>query len=1130
MAYTKALSLSVLLVLNVANVKADESFRLDHSTVDGTKYHLNFHLSGAEFSAPPVESNPTSLSLSADPAGSNSSFRHFSWKAKVKSTRLILTGTARLILEPISDPTGYSYLVGAALASRSDFFGVDPFGRVVNARGDLSRGMLEKQFRLEHAPRSGEIVRIRVASNLGWGKQSYGLLCDIEAATPTMAGDSSPSHEPAPAATPAEENPGEGPSVPPWLVIFGGAAALAAAAAALVRAANRRSGRSDREPPLTQYVLQVSSPTLSVSPRAPAQFQARVYRLVAGAPPVPVGLPIQICLPPNIPGLLVSPQVGVGEVECQVSTDGSCPLSQVELTVQATGPSGSVSASLSVTLGGPIDLELFAQKAGPLLVGDLEGVWVYARASSTLPDFDPARAAADIVFSLAGQGAPWLRRHEELVQDGTRCLRLTAVRPVTGATLPGPALVVACLSGIEKPLRRSLSLSLDDPIALGARVEGKKEGDVLFETQSKEWKFPPIEVYFHCGDDQPIAPSFTYSFDNPPFRAEPDVLELAEFGPLGRGQHMLRVRFRPGVDLKQFPELLCDRDIRLVVTAAGGPPLAPEAMQAEVALRLRPGLRWVFHSYDRDPRLSQGHPYQAFHLPELELVADSHDELRVAAWMVRTDRPETESGPDYAEVGTQVLKVMMVGALGRDFEASPLPEHTGEGVFAFRIRSLRGLLDTEVRRNAELALKLIGEASSEAPNHKQNQISGEQKLKPHLVNLRLAVVPGWEPGTSEAAVFARLSAFPQALLGNLTVGLEVLQPEQGASLQVRGALLLNTEDKDVNKRVTYVEGALPQETRISLLPAGCASWILEYQGLNWEDLGQACFGVRAGLPNRNGVVEEFVEVKIDVGYNLAYLLDHMYQNREHPELDLQNPAWDSQRFNWLRRLLGLVTFPDWACGPVENLMAQLYSGNEHYACGALSQRIFRRLYRLRFDAMNRERRPEDLARLNGIEINQFSMPFLAGFLPHVYAGIHLSGATPESDPRFIDPWWYQSWDRPEYRFGLFDKANERTLMARVWAGSALITAIVWALVAKFHPASAVGKMWKIVGSVYAGHAALGVWIGVDTRQNNVRQAFNEAGQPCSRYQELDRKSDWKVLEAQRLLRGERLDPDCSQQE
>ncbi len=975
--------------------------------------------------------------------------------------------------------------------------------------------------------------------------------------------------EPSPAAPTGPEAP-TSQKIPTWVVVGlaavgAAAAALAAALAAAAVAAARKGGQDTPEPPQVAYILGIEPTSMCLAPGGSGPLTAAAYRVAAvGGPTLATEAALKVSVT-GCPDLSVSPASGAGSLHCAVAADAKAAPGEATLTVTASGGGGGASATVRVRIEAPpTSMELLAQPAPPLALDDPDGLWVYARVVATEAELQAAavEATRTIRFDLCGPNTDCLQRREESEVSGYRSLRLTASRPAGSSAQAGaPSCGSAEVSG--QRLEGALQIPLSEDLAFGAWVRERAQADVFFDGAQKAWAFPEIVSFYYAraqgpAQERPTKPGFPCQ--KPLLQADSDVLDFEMAPDEGDDRFVFRVRLRPDVDLdRDFPGLLTDQALTVTLTASGE---GGTTLSARVAYRLRPRFRIVAYCYDQDARLRDGHSYQDLDLEEGEFAADARDELKMVAFLVRTDR-EVPAGLEYTEACSdgELAAQQFQGPEAGEFEVSPEPGDTGEGFFAWRLRARRPLLYTDRARKARLALRLEGKPRASAPkNYDRTAVRLEVGLLPQHLFLKLWVVPGWVPGTSQAAAFVRLPRHPEGFLADVPVELAVENPANGAILAIRGASGQVTAGDNPSQTV-FIDPdsqlARPVPSLVEQLPRGACAWTLGYSGMRWEALGETVFHVKCGFPDAQGRVREATSVSVDVGYNLARLLADVYEGRSSADLNLNNPEWNDERFGVVRRALGRLFFADWMCGPVQNMA----DGGGTFSCGQYSARIYRYLFTRRFLCANRSCNPESLALMNGIEANQYSMYMIAN-ITHHYAGIHLSGSSPVHDPRFFDPWWAQNWDRPEYRTGLLTRGNERSLMLRsgAYVVSTVVAAACAVIVAGRLVGGAAGKVaseaakgagksvarsaadkviYGVLGTLYGLQNAANMWVGVDQQQHDVspveqRVRSKETGGtlheevvgPTESYTPLAGRAaqDWKPAAAESLKARANLPP------
>jgi hypothetical protein len=560
----------------------------------------------------------------------------------------------------------------------------------------------------------------------------------------------------------------------------------------------------------------------------------------------------------------------------------------------------------------------------------------------------------------------------------------------------------------------SAEVVVDCGLALRAFVGGGATAAVRFDPAAKRWVFPEVVgFYAPPGEDRPVRPDFPFGFPTPALQFDPPVLAVTEAYSHDGGLSWTFKAAKPAAtSLEAFfgPDLAAGEGIVKVTLRAGRGDGTWDA--ATVSYELRPQLRLVAWGYDKQPARRSGRTCRGIALREGELVADGVDRQPLAAVFLRTDQAVPPGGEWAARSPHgEVAETRLEGRAASAFVVEPLPSDDA-GATLVGVRAARPLLLTPQRSRDAPSVRFVPGLARSAPPHYELASPAVEPiaLRPRYVFLKLWVVPGGMPGTSEAAAFACVA--PHAGLPLPGLPLELGAAGGGScSLTVEGA------------------------SRVTTDAHGLARWRLRYAGLAWSSLPAASWRVRCGAPDPRGEIAEATEVPVDVAANVASLLADAHDQRASAALDLENPELSLAGHGRLRACLDYAV-PDFLSGPALNLAVSvgeslpaadaraLAAARQRYVCGSLSMRLFDWMAHRRFGAGPMDD-PDDRARMNGVEIDQYAMYFL-GPVTHHFAGVYLSGTAPDDSPRFLDPWWRQSWDDPSNRTpdGLLTAAGE----------------------------------------------------------------------------------------------------------
>ncbi len=581
----------------------------------------------------------------------------------------------------------------------------------------------------------------------------------------------------------------------------------------------------------------------------------------------------------------------------------------------------------------------------------------------------------------------------------------------------------------------TVRVELTDPLEFKGGVEngqafmeaGKETWLTGYSASQKQWEFQPPFVYFTApGQEQWTAPGFSPVFEQ--VAVTPDVLEVPS--PPVSDDGGLTWTFR-GVRLKDGAELTDEfvfgtGVIHLEIQcrepdpssaasgAAAGTGFAGKAYTCGIDYKLRAAADLVV-VFDPDT----GRAYEGLDLAADEFVADGKDKLAFRAYLNRSDKDRTS-----AMASGEITAVDLPEDAKADFALQWEKDPARPGEISGTIASRRQLLASAARVRHGLQLDIKGRMPSPAgrPGAKGLEFERSFPLKPRRLYLKLWVIPGSEPGTSEAGAFLCAEDAPSHPLTNYA--LRVWTTVEGSG----------TLDVSFPDQITGEDGT--------------CTWYLTYGGLSWDRLAGTTFHVHCGILE-NGEVREWTSVEIDVYRNVSKLLKAILDARD--RLQLTNPRFQgaSPILDW--------PFPDIFRGPLYNFcvsIAQLKEWadsfvvtpemvDDRYVCRRMRDRIYSEMAVRRFGRRQADR-DEGIANdsgspasidavsdMNGIEISQYAI-----WPVHVWAGIHLSGSGPDDDPRFIDPWWRQEWSS--------DKTHPAALLTWRWeiANQAAVVAAV----------------------------------------------------------------------------------------
>lgn len=569
-------------------------------------------------------------------------------------------------------------------------------------------------------------------------------------------------------------------------------------------------------------------------------------------------------------------------------------------------------------------------------------------------------------------------------------------------------------------------------VTLESWVLGRKEA-----TLTRENDPPEILAFFHLGDEVPLSPSFPYDLS----------VEIRPAGPLIEKELFQHAPHQYTLKLAwASQDRLLDQPVQVHLVARA------EQNDYRATVRLLPPAQasWRIYGCAEDPDRPQERTVEGVALDELEFVADGSDTLSLMA------RLEPALPAD-------LRAARLEGPEASEFLLEPDPAQTESqrGRFAFHLRSRRPL-----RANPDVApanpRRLIL-ALAARPRGDDKDLNGSVQLKPEYLRFSFAVVPGWRPHTSEAAAVFTLPHHSGASWPGVKARLVISAPTLSTSDP------LEKEARDAVRPAGRARGTgRPQ-------PIGhCASWLLEYSGWGWDSKVE----VRCGPA---GSSEIWGDSTIDMSKNVTSLLTDLLRSRD--QLKLANPyiTYDEERgLAYAGEWLCSALVPEFLSGPLVNVYQGL-SGNEQlktYVCGQYSARIMDWLARRRFRGS-----PAEMARMNGIEINQYQFAFKP--FSHHTAGLHPCGVKPTADPRFLDPWWRQDWELSKYETleGLPTWNGEMLWISGTLASVALVALMLAKLLA---PAAAIAWWTRGLSGKTVGGTALGgaTW-GLDGQNVNI---------------------------------------------
>jgi hypothetical protein len=394
--------------------------------------------------------------------------------------------------------------------------------------------------------------------------------------------------------------------------------------------------------------------------------------------------------------------------------------------------------------------------------------------------------------------------------------------------------------------------------------------------------------------------------------------------------------------------------------------------------------------------------YKGLELGEFELVADGEDWLDVAVIFARSDLIQEGVEPaSYASVAVDSVRIRRAELTGEgapDFELSLAPATSG--LHEIRIKARRPLLAGAATARISLALVVEGEVpEAAASQYPQREMLAHVPLQHRLLFLKTIVVPGAAPGTSEAWTYVGAAAAAGAPLRDVSCRIDLVLPGGVPQIIVRGDATGRTNED------------------------GLANWILDYRGLDWNNLDQARFKVRVGVNGPSGLPSEATWVEIDAGGNSRKFLADLAAAAG--QLDLNNPSFRP------RGDIFDQMWPSSLAGPLNDVCCLVDASGvwPSYTDRKISDRIWGFALARRFST--------DVAiasAMNGVDLGRFEIAPV-----HACFGLFPAG---NDDPRFIDPWWDQAF--------LPDRITltRQTETARVNACTALLPAVGAAVLLK----------------------------------------------------------------------------------
>ena len=585
------------------------------------------------------------------------------------------------------------------------------------------------------------------------------------------------------------------------------------------------------------------------------------------------------------------------------------------------------------------------------------------------------------------------------IQTTTSTGQLTAI--VTLLKIPSASSVILDVNGVFPLGKAKAEVQL--AFKMDFTISSVRTPKITYYEKDKQWRAPELVACFREPvQNTPIKVGFYYGFMDPPLTFEPDILEVKEGYSSDDGlTYNFKLNVKDGIDLTNFfGEDLTDDDGLVKVTVVVKDEKGKE-YPAKTSLQVHPQLKMLSYAYD--PEKGKGKnkrpktPYPGLELEDMQFIADGIDFLPVLFFFVRTDK-EVTVGEEYLSA-VDMVDVISIDHTGEFSEPEPITEESGEGLFAYRIRSNDFIPYTkDKKKNYFISVEYVLRAG--AP--KNYGLSG---MSPHMVQIipqflefQFWVVPGRFCGTSEAYAYVQLNPLKIGV-PNLPLSLEIENPPN----KDRGFLELMNGDRDQTTR----EKDLFTSNEYIPLAQGSACWGLRYSGIRWDNLKTSTFGTSSPSEFRvicNGPLSDTgspiwqTSQTINVEMNISTLLSDLLRDAD--SLKLNNPYWK-----------GLIdTCPYTLRGAITNIFSNLATVLKPYVCKQMSERIIAWLLnRSIYSKGDDLKKIQSMVQMNGIEYEQYEIPYW-----HVWAGIFPSGLTVKN-AKALDPWWEQRWDNDSLR-------------------------------------------------------------------------------------------------------------------
>ncbi|MBX9724063.1 MAG: hypothetical protein K2X81_21835, partial [Candidatus Obscuribacterales bacterium] len=643
-------------------------------------------------------------------------------------------------------------------------------------------------------------------------------------------------------------------------------------------------------------------------------------------------------------------------------------------------------------------LEFFCNGKSELLPGDDTGIWYYAKVKDRPadPGFNAAESTAKIEFDFEGAHSDLLSLHDIGMSGPYKTVRVIASEPDSGA-LPSnsePSIVAKVKVGNEE-LRENLKISFDQSLKMRTTVKGSYEATVHPEKPLNEWKFPPIEIYFHHpGQSAPVKTEF--KFKEPAITVDPPVLKIKN-KKITETKSYLQLELDK-TKVAEFEKVLAGLgQIHVKVRAESLD--GRKSYEGSIYYRLANDYEIVIEQLDGDRVLEKSRPANSpdktgygFYIDPWELLCDGNDQLKLRVYLALP----TPAGAERKPVATATVKSIVLKGFEQEnfsltLDAGMMNSPTRKaGEYYYSVKSKKPLLLNEKRVVNSLKLELSIEDSPYTKTvHRLEQI-----IVPRYFFLKLWVYPGLIRDLSYASACLFFDNRRDKPIPTGKLELKVESPANGPSLQIN--------DKSLCELSNH----------------GWAMWTISYKGLAWNNVDRASFVLKCRMEGADECAVFYVDVAENGRKFLAALQDAA-AIKDETQLDyvgVNNPVWEDPN-SWC--YMGDKLIPRDCRGPVYNLLQWVFDEPTiktwagHYLCSNMEYRIFRFALRRRFN-------PKYACDSNGIEYSAYAIGDV-----HTFFGLSLSGTrqfdqsmpSPPSELTvmfdnvwFIDPWWRQAWE------------------------------------------------------------------------------------------------------------------------